>query len=181
MSATHHQRLITTQRRLQVSELYLQGWSQSAIATHLGVAQSTVSADLRVIQQQWRASSLRNFDLTREVELRKLDRLEREAWAAWERSQKPDQSAVVTGDGSGRQTRQSLKHQVGDPRFLDQINKCISQRRTILGLDAPFQVADVTPLLAEAPEQRQVRLQQIYQTLVVPVPPPGLPADETEE
>lgn len=180
MSASKNQRFVIAQRRLQVSELYLQGWSQTAIAGHLNVTQSTVSADIRIVQDQWRTSGIRNFDLIREVELRKLDRLEREAWAAWERSQKPVQSAVVTGDGSGANTRKSLKNQVGDPRFLDQVNKCIAQRRTLLGLDAPLQVADVTPLIAESPEQRRERLQKIFRTIMVEVAPSRVITLETE-
>jgi hypothetical protein len=163
-----------------VSEFYLQGWSQTSIAAHLRVTQSTVNGDIRAIQSEWRASGIRNFDLIREVELRKLDRLERESWSAWERSQKPVQSAVVTGDGSGRQTRKSMKNQVGDPRFLDQVNKCIAQRRTLLGLDAPLQVADVTSLLTETSEQRHHRLQQLFQTIMVESTPRRLASDDED-
>lgn len=161
-------------RRHEVSELYLQGWTQTSIAAELRVTQSTVSDDIRAIQNEWRASGIRNFDLIREVELRKLDRLEREAWAAWERSQKPAESEVISGD----RTSKSLRNQVGDPRYLEQIGKCIAQRRTLLGLDAPLQVADVTPLIAEAPEQRQARLQQIFQTIMIEVAPRRIPSLE---
>ena len=167
MSASKNQRLAVAQRRLQVSELYLQGWSQTAIAAQVKVTQSTVSEDIGVIHNQWRTSAIRNLDLAREIELRKLDRLEREAWAAWERSQQP----AVPADGSGDTTRQSRQNQVGEARFLDQVNKCIAQRRTLLGLDAPLQVADVTPLIAESPEQRRTRLQQIFQTIVAEAAP----------
>jgi len=177
MSSPQNQRFARAERRHKVSELYLQAWSQSAIAHELGVTQSTVSSDIRAVQDQWKASGIRNFDLIRELELRKLDRLEREAWAAWERSQKPVQSAVVTGAGAGQQTRKSMKNQVGDPRFLEQVNKCIAQRRTLLGLDAPLQVADVTPLPSETPDQRRSRLQQIFRTIVIE-PSRRLPSPE---
>lgn len=171
MSVRENRRFVIAERRHQVSELYLQGWSQTSIASHLHVTQSTVSGDIRAIQNQWRISGIRNFDLIREIELRKLDRLEREAWAAWERSQKPSQSAVVTGDGSGPQTRKSVRNQVGDPRFLDQVSRCIAQRRTLLGLDAPLQVADVTTLLTESYEQRQTRLQELFETVTAQIRP----------
>ena len=179
MSASKNQRLAVAQRRLQVSELYLQGWSQTAIAAQVKVTQSTVSEDIGVIHDQWRTSGIRNFDLAREIELRKLDRLEREAWAAWERSQQPAVPAVAA-DGSGDTTRQSRQNQVGEARFLDQVNKCIAQRRTLLGLDAPLQVADVTPLIAESPEQRRTRLQQIFQTIVAEAAPCRVIALETK-
>ena len=176
MSLPSNRRHAIAQRRHEVSELYLQGWTQMAMATHFNVTQSTVSEDIRAVQKEWRASGIRNFDLIREVELRKLDRLEREAWSAWERSQQPAESEVT----SGGKTRKTVQSQVGDPRFLDQVNKCISQRRTLLGLDAPLQVADVTPLITEAPEQRRARLQQIFQTIVVERSPYRLPSLEME-
>jgi DNA-binding NarL/FixJ family response regulator len=70
-------------RRQRVADLYIQGWTQVAIAGELRVAQSTVSSDLKRIQQAWRESSIRDFDLARELELQKLIRIEREAWSAW--------------------------------------------------------------------------------------------------
>lgn len=137
MATEHNRRFAAAQRRQKVTELYLQGWSQAEIAEHLDAAQSTISEDVQNVRRQWEQSSLRNFGELRMREVQKLDYLEREAWAAWHRSQKPSQSAVVTeaGVGNGQRTRKSLKHQIGDPRFLDQINKCVTQRRALLGLD----------------------------------------------
>lgn len=135
MANKHNRRFAAEQRRQQVTDLYLQGWSQPAIAEHLQVAQTTVSLDLRKVQEQWRESSIRNFDEIRSVELSKINLVEREAWAAWQRSQKPAQSAVVNGEGTSQRARKTLKNQYGDPRFLEQVNKCISQRRALLGLD----------------------------------------------
>jgi hypothetical protein len=123
-------------RRQQVAHLYLQNWTQAQIAEHLHVGQPTISADLKKIRQQWLQSGLRDFDSARELELQKIDLLDRESWAAWERSKKPTQSATVDGEGAGQRTRKTMRNQVGDPRFLDQVNKCIAQRRAILGLDA---------------------------------------------
>jgi len=125
-------------RREQVADLYLQGKTQMEISEVVGVGQPTVSSDLKRIQAQWRESSVRDFDLARELELRKIDRIEREAWAAWERSKKPSQSATTSDDPNQRRTRRQVKNQNGDPRFLEQVNKCIASRRALLGLDAPI-------------------------------------------
>jgi hypothetical protein len=134
--ATHHNDdLAILQRRKQVVELYLQGWSQPAIAHHLEVSQPTICSDLKAIRQDWRDSAIRDFDELRATELQKLDLIEKEAWGAWQRSQKPAQSAVVTGEGHDQKARKSMKHQYGDPRFLQLISHCIGQRRAILGLD----------------------------------------------
>jgi hypothetical protein len=116
--------------------LYLQGWSQVAIADQVGVSQATVCEDLKNIEELWRQSSVRDFDRAQNKELAKLDRIERESWSAWDRSQKPQQSAVIQGE-SQQPTKKTLKNQIGDPRFLDQIHKCVASRRAILGLDAP--------------------------------------------
>ena len=124
-------------RRRQVADLYLQGWTQQQIAVEVSVGQGTISTDLKRIQKQWRESSVRDFDLAREVEIQKIDRIEREAWAAWERSKLPSQAATTTGDEHDRKTRRHVRNQYGDPRFLEQVNKCIASRRALLGLDAP--------------------------------------------
>jgi hypothetical protein len=130
-------RLRINLRRKQVADLYLQGWTQAAIAAEVGVTQPTISHDLEKIQKAWREDSIRDFDLRREIELQKIDRVEREAWAAWERSQKPDQSAQTYDDTNNRRTRRTVRNRNGDPRYLDIVLKCGVARRELLGLDAP--------------------------------------------
>ncbi|HUE74826.1 MAG TPA: hypothetical protein VMP01_28420 [Pirellulaceae bacterium] len=136
MPASRHKQLQTAQRREKVADLYLQGHKQMAIAEMLGVGQGTICEDLKRVRQEWLESSVRNFDVAKEKELQKLDRVEREAWAEWDRSKQPAQSAVVTGEDANKRTTKSVKNQTGDPRYLDVIHKCIAQRRAILGLDA---------------------------------------------
>jgi len=67
------------------------------------VAQPTICDDLKRIRAEWRESAVRDFDEARQLELMKLERIEREAWSAWDQSKKPAQSAVVTGDGVGNE------------------------------------------------------------------------------
>ena len=160
-----HRRLEIVRRRQQVAELYVQGWSQSAIAERVGISQATVCDDLKCIRADWRQSAVRDFDQARDKELAKLDRIEREAWAAWERSQKPQQSAVIQGDGAQQPTRKTLKNQNGDPRYLELAMKCIAARRAILGLDAPQKLehtgAEGKPIAVtvESPNERAARIQ----------------------
>ena len=134
MPVKRSHKLAIAQRRQKVADLYLRGWPQMEIAAHLGCAQTTVSGDLRRIRQEWRDSSVRDFDEARAVELKKIDRVEREAWAAWERSQQPAQSAHTTDEPNQRRTRRHVKNQYGDPRFLEQVNRCIQMRCALLGL-----------------------------------------------
>lgn len=135
MTASRHRRLEVLQRRTKVADLYIKGWTQAAIAIECNISQPTICDDLAKIRDEWRKSSIRDFDVLRERELQRIDRVEREAWAAWERSQQPVQSAVVTGEDVAKRTRKSVQQKYGDPRFLDVIHKCIIQRRAMLGLD----------------------------------------------
>lgn len=150
MGASRAKRLAVLQRRQQVADLYLQSWTQVTIAEKLGVAQPTICDDLKQIRQEWRKAAVRDFDLAREIELKKLERTEREAWEAWKKSQKPSQEATVTNDGAAQKTVKKVAEQCGDPRFLEIVHKCIAGRRALLGLDAPTKVAPTSPDGAES-------------------------------
>jgi hypothetical protein len=138
-------RLAMVQRRQKVADLQLQGWTQMAIAAEVGISQALVSNDLARIRQSWRESAIRDFDAARDQELQKLDRIEREAWAAWQRSQQPTQSATLNGEGGNQKARRTVKNQNGDPRFLEIVLRCSEARRKLLGLDAPTMIAPTTP------------------------------------
>ncbi|HEX4055485.1 MAG TPA: hypothetical protein VHX86_14570 [Tepidisphaeraceae bacterium] len=144
MPVTPNKKVEIEQRRQQVAELYVQGHTQASIATRLAIKQPTVCEDLKRIRQQWRVSTVRDFDAACDLELQKLDRVEREAWDAYERSQKPAQSAVITEGAEGR-TRKSIKNQNGDLHALDIVLKCCADRRALLGLNAPTRIAPVMP------------------------------------
>jgi hypothetical protein len=132
-----HRKLEVLRRRQMVADLYVQGVSQMAIAERLNTSQATVSADLKQIRREWRESAIRDFDHAQDRELAKIDRLEREAWAAWERSQKPQQSAVIEGEGAQQPRRKMMRSQNGDPRYLELVHKCVAARCALLGLNAP--------------------------------------------
>nr|BDD46352.1 hypothetical protein 7 [Pseudomonadaceae bacterium] len=138
-------KLAISKRRREVAELYVQAWTQMAIADRLGIAQSTVSDDLKAIRKEWRESRVRDFDEAVAVELEKIDRLESEAWEAWKRSQEPLENTRVMDDGSRKKAQKVVEQRDGDPRFLEQIHKCIASRRALLGLDAPTRIAPTSP------------------------------------
>ena len=56
-------------------------------------------------------------------------------------SKDPQESTTVTDGQGGKRAQKRVKHQPGDPRFLDQIQTCIAARRAVLGLDAPTRIA----------------------------------------
>ena len=124
-------------RRREVVNLYHKGWTQSAIASHLKIPQATVSRDLAAMRDYWREFSIHDVEKVRIEQLQKIDLIETEAWAAWERSQKQHHSAQITRDKNGDSTRTSLQDRYGDPRFLREVGRCIADRHRIVGVSPP--------------------------------------------
>lgn len=125
---------------LKVSDLYLTGKTQAHIAGVIGCSQPQVSAYLRKLYKRWQDAATINIDHLKARELARLDKIEAEAWSAWERSQ-ADAETETTSTFDGKATS-TLKRegQVGDPRFLDIVNKCIAQRCKIIGIEAPQKI-----------------------------------------
>jgi len=133
-------------RRREIADKYLRGVTQWDIAIELGVNQSTISRDLQALQKEWLASSLANLTQAKALELAKVDRLEREYWDAWERSKRTSENSIterIDGDIAKIKVLLAKESQVGDPRFLAGVEKCINKRCEILGLDAPKRVEPI--------------------------------------
>lgn len=162
MSVTPSRKVAIVQRRQKVTDLYLKGYGQLAIARELNVRQSTISEDIKQATIAWRESTIRDFDAARDLELERIARVEREAWAGYERSQQPGQVATVDGPAGSQKAKRTVRHQYGDPRFLDIILKCNEARRQLLGLDAPTKIAATTPDGKPLTiEERKVHIQAI--------------------
>jgi hypothetical protein len=141
-------------RRVRVAELLLQGKTYRQIAAEIKVKSTkTVFDDVEGVIAEWKAEQKHNVDAWVALELSKVGRIESQAWEAWERSQRDAESVstetatitIKTGHGhnsievpalSNKETR-TYKGQVGDPRFLDTVLKCVVKRCELLGLDKP--------------------------------------------
>ncbi|QDU44564.1 hypothetical protein Mal52_30480 [Symmachiella dynata] len=145
MGRTPQEEMQIQHRRQEVAEMYLQGSTQAAIARQLAVSQATVSNDLKAIRQDWKESGIRDFEEAVGQELHKLQLLEREAWDGWRRSQLSLETTRVTQTGSDKKAEKSSRQQHGDPRFLELVQRTISSRRSLLGLDAPTRIAPTSP------------------------------------
>ena len=132
--------------RRRITDLYLSGWTQTAIGEKLGVSQATISLDLKALQREWLKSALVDFDKAKAQELAKIDRLEREYWAAWEDS-KEDKETQTTEKVDAEKPRSKAQirreGQVGNPSFLRGVEWCIERRCKILGIDAPVKTEQV--------------------------------------
>ncbi len=100
-----------------VASYYCQGLYQYQIAEKMGLSQSQICYDLKVLHKRWMESSVSDFNQRKAEELAKIDNVEKEAWVAWT-------------------TSKASQTPAGDPRFLQNVQWCIQKRCKILGLDA---------------------------------------------
>jgi hypothetical protein len=135
-----------------IARLYLQGKTQQEIADHLNnerdyqLSRTQIKYDLKTLHQRWLASALVDYDAAQAVEIAKINQLEEEYWVAWERSvgQRVTQTTRAFAGGERRSQSRAviLKREdtVGDPRFLQGVQWCISKRIEILQLKLPERV-----------------------------------------
>jgi len=112
----------------------------------------TIQQDLAFLTEAWRSSALRDITEVKAEELAKLDRLEKEAWIAWDRSVgRHNSHTTKTGrvDRDGiviKEPEVTVKVDTldGDPRFMAIILDCQKRRAELMGLNAPQKVAQTT-------------------------------------
>lgn len=129
--------------RTEIMRLYLEHKPQTEIAQIFGVSRTQIGYDIKRIREAWKKSSVIDFDEKKRIELDRIDVLERNAWEAWERSQKE----TVTKK-AGKDSSIVTQTSAGNPRFLEIVIKCIERRCRIFGIDAPIktEIEDITPI-----------------------------------
>lgn len=162
---TSHER---QHRRREVARLYLQGKYQYEIAAILDVSRQLVTYDLKVIHRAWRASTIRDFDAAKAIELAKIDTMEREYWTAWEKSKQQAQRTTTkrteVTDGNGRTEAHVVKEeQCGDPRYLQGVANCMKQRSDLLGLAAPLKTETKHDFATMTDVERQARIDELIE------------------
>jgi len=127
-------------RRMQVSEMYLKGWMQSAIARELGVSQSTVSGDLKALRKEWMKARIHDTDSLITEEVKHLQLIGREAWAAWQGSMQPQETTRLVQKNGEKKVEKTIRQRSGDPRLLKLAHGAHEKICSLLGLDAKFRV-----------------------------------------
>ncbi len=140
MTKSKRDKLSRAARRAKVADLYLKCFSQRQIALELGISQATVCRDLLAVQDEWVKSAMLDFDKRKAMELAKIDRVEREAWLAYERKIGPKQRKKMSVKAGNKDGEVVMWEEAGDPRFLRIVLDCIDRRSALLGLDAPKKV-----------------------------------------
>jgi hypothetical protein len=146
-------------RRLKVAMMYTEGLTLGQIADKLEVAEGTITKDMRDIRAYWLEKASLEMSERKAEELAKLDRVESEAWAAWQRSKEskttisekfedmrapePDDEEYRAKKRKGGKpvyvpfkkiTEKKTGERDGDPRYLEVIERCVTMRLRVLGM-----------------------------------------------
>jgi len=135
--------LFLEEQDLAIAEMYLvKGMKQVEIGRELGLSQSDVSTTIARIKKEYSTKRLNKYQTYVNHELLKLDTVEREAWAAWERSIGRSKKVVTRKDGQGNIIDKTITTDdlPGDPRYLTAINATVDRRIRLLGLDQPQEI-----------------------------------------
>jgi hypothetical protein len=133
--------------RLEVGKLWVQGKSLVEIGHILGRPWSSCRNDLEAIREVWRESLLVEFTERKMVEAAHIDRIEAEAWEAWEKSKQPRRrTETLNSQGGGhqggnvRETKTGIEMTEGNPAYLTLALKAVDRRIKLFGLDEPERV-----------------------------------------
>jgi predicted transcriptional regulator len=140
----------------EVARLYRRKHTQTQIAALLGTTQQSISRDIAILKERWRAESVHEVgEVQREI-LANLEAIEEEAWEAWRRSREDAEKVVERLPRSEEESadadpktgfikERTMASQYGDPRFLEQVRKIQEDRAKIYGVNAPTKVAPTNP------------------------------------
>lgn len=128
-----------------ITNLYLKGKSVRYIADYITertdrtITYQTVHNDIKKIFDEWREERADLITNQITIELAKIDRLEQEANEMWEKSkedyiQKGKKKKGKDGKVNYIEVTEDEKRGVGNPKYLDIIEKCIMDRCRLLEL-----------------------------------------------
>ena len=109
------------------------------------------------LRNRWLDERRENFNEWIQRELNTLDKIEAEAWDAWEDSKKPLLKTVKSELNNSK----SATTQSGNPKFLEIITANLARRAKLLGYDAPSRTdvtsggAPVIPVIKFGDEQNE--------------------------
>ena len=159
-------------REVQVMEHIMEGESQTQIATRLGISQAAVSKIAKRIEERLLVDLAWRVDRQRARHSLRLELIYRESFTAWRASQsdglRKRQRKTDGASGVGTTMAEVVsENRHGDPRYLDEARKALSDLRTLWGVDAPESLsiapspyAGLTDAALDAELARQTRLLQ---------------------
>lgn len=146
------------------AEMFLKSNTYRDIATALNernkaagldytITYAQVYSDMKAVLIKWKKEQFVTIDKYISIEVQKLDRIENEAWKAWEKSTNPITRTKIKNSKKPNKMdaemnepdyygyeEKSVEETSGDPRFLDILLNAQQRRAKLLGLDSPSQV-----------------------------------------
>lgn len=123
---------------LTVANLSRRGYSQSEIASKMGVTQQQVSYDLQIIKKRYAAMQEEDFLAYRYEKILQLKDIRREAWEAWEKS-KEDYRKLVQEDytdskgGTSTKITDITEGRIPANEFLKTILETLKEENELMG------------------------------------------------
>lgn len=130
-----------------VADLYVKNMTYREIAQeinksrHYNITFQTVSNDIKLLLDRWRETHDQKIDLYMIEQLKKLDKVEKEYWDAWERSKEEFRKVATKGKGvAGKDKPQYQEKSItteernGNPAYLAGVRQIIKDRCELLGM-----------------------------------------------
>lgn len=141
------------------------------------VTRQQVTYDLADIREQWRDEHKSYLQSALYEELKKIDRIEAEAWDAWDRSKgeitrvhqekeelpPSDSGRNLTGGAKRERTKATVTKEIshGDTNYMHTIQWCVDRRAEILGLKAAAKLELSGPDGGPIPVQHNETLERL--------------------
>lgn len=141
--------------RMRLSRWLAQKVPQNEIALRLGLSESTIIEDKKVITKRWQQEASKSIEIIVAAELQTLLEVEREAWEAWfrsnaEKKKELRENRVNSGGEDELIQRTQTENTYGDPRYLEIILNASAARRKLIGADAPARLDIKAMIYSEA-------------------------------
>lgn len=125
------------QQAAEVADLWFSGLTQREIGDRVKLKVNQVYRILKRSKELWREWRVDNWDAHMTAELARIDRIESEAWAAWERSKSASVETLDeskdTAWGPMQTNRTKKTTRYGEAMFLKVALECVDQRLKLLG------------------------------------------------
>lgn len=135
--------------RMRVARLFHAGKDAATIAERLNISTSDVKAILEEIDIEWRAESKQLVQQVRGIVIDELLETMNEYKTAWEDSKKPREVTSTkksTGESGKRlEISNRTEQRLGNPAYLQGVERVLKQITDIVGISAPVKVAPTTP------------------------------------
>lgn len=133
-------------REIRVMEQILEGRTQHQIAESLDISQPAVSKIVRRMEERLLADVALKVERQRARHTLRLEHMYAESMRAWGASQQDAtrrRQRKSEGVGAGGSTFAELvsENRHGDPRYLDEARKALTDLRKVWGVDAPERLA----------------------------------------